>query len=109
MEQVPDYLKQYLKDTPVSWDQSKFINGYPGKLIIIARKTGNTWYVAGINGENKEKNIPVDLSFIHTKNGELISDLTNRETKKEVIQLPDDKIADLHLLGNGGFVMKFAE
>jgi hypothetical protein len=109
MEKVPDYLKQYLKDIPVSWDQSKFIDGYPGKLVIIARKTGYTWYVAGINGENKEKNIPVDLSFINAKNGELISDITHRETKKEVIQLPDDKIVDLHLLGNGGFVMKFVE
>ena len=109
MEKVSDYLKQYLEDIPVSWDQSKFIDGYPSKLVIIARKTGNKWYVAWINGENKEKNIPVNLSFINAKNGELISDVTNRETKRGVIQLPENKIVDLHMLGNGGFVMKFVE
>ena len=65
MQKVPDFVKQYMKDIPVSWDESKFIDGYPGKYVIIARKTGKTWYVAGINGEDqvKEKELEEALNI----------------------------------------------
>jgi alpha-glucosidase len=79
MKHVPDYIKQYMKDFPVAWDETKFVDGYPGKLVVMARKIGNTWYVSGINGENIEKDLTIDLSFIKAKKGEFISDITNRE------------------------------
>jgi len=107
MKKVPDHIRQYMKDIPVIWDETKFVQGYPGKLVVIARKKGKTWYVAGINGEKKEKEITLDLSFIKNKNGELISDITNRETKIENIKLPKDKSYAVKLLPNGGFVMRF--
>jgi hypothetical protein len=107
IKKVPDYIKQYLKEIHVSWDDSKFVTGYPGKLVVIARRTGSTWYVAGINGENLEKEITVDLDFIESESGSLISDVTSRETKIENVNLNKDKKVNVHLLANGGFVMKF--
>jgi len=109
MEKVPDYIKQYMREIPVSWDESKFVEGYPGKLVVIARRTGKTWYVAGINGEDIEKNLTMDLSFINSNSGELILDVTNRETKKETVAILGDKNVSVHFLCNGGFVMKFGE
>lgn len=109
MAKMPGYIKQYIKEIPVLWDSSKFVDGYPGKLVIIARKTGNTWFVAGINGENVEKNIKIDLSFIDSTEGEYISDVTNRETKMSSVKLSEEKKVDVHFLPYGGFVMKFVE
>jgi len=42
-----------MKEVPTTWDEVKFIDGYPGKYVIIARRCGNKWYVAGINAENE--------------------------------------------------------
>ncbi len=40
---------------PVAWDESKFIDGYPGKFAVVARRKGAIWYVVGINGENQPR------------------------------------------------------
>lgn len=64
MAKVPAEVKQLLKDVPVTWDETKYINGYPAKYVVIARRKGSTWYVAGINGESAEKKLSVDLRFI---------------------------------------------
>jgi hypothetical protein len=48
---LPGEPKQFLKDVPAAWDDTRFVAGYPGKSIILARRKGQDWYVAGINGE----------------------------------------------------------
>jgi len=54
MANQPEYIKQYMRTLPDSWDIIKFIDGYPGKYAILARKKDNAWYIAGINGEKKK-------------------------------------------------------
>ena len=49
---------------PNTWDETKFLEGAPGKEIILARRNGKTWYIAGINGETVEKDFSIDLSFL---------------------------------------------
>ncbi|MCC9165784.1 glycoside hydrolase family 97 protein [Pontibacter harenae] len=108
MAHVPTYVKDYLRQVPAAWDETIFIDGYPGKLAIIARRTGNRWYVAGINGENQEKTVQVDLSFIGQKSGELITDGTewNSFSKKQ-LNLAQGQTQQLVMKPNGGFVMVF--
>lgn len=64
MAKVPAEVKKIMKDVPVAWDETKFIDGYPGKYIVIARRKDKVWYVAGINGESIEKTLEVNMSFI---------------------------------------------
>ena len=64
MAKVPGEVKEILKIIPVSWDETKFIDGFPGKHVVIARRKDTTWYVAGINGELKEKNLELNIQFI---------------------------------------------
>jgi hypothetical protein len=52
----------FLKEVPVVWDETRFITGYPGREVVMARRNGDTWFVAGINGENRNKEVVVDLS-----------------------------------------------
>jgi hypothetical protein len=109
MEKVPVYVKNFLKEIPNSWDDTKFIDGFPGKFVIIARKYNNTWYVAGINGEGTDKHVEFKLPFIkETKSGNLITDgKDNRSFNMEkTIYTPND-FYKIKLKGNGGFVLKF--
>ena len=58
---------QYLKDVPVTWDETHFINGYPGNFVILARRSGDTWYLAGIHQAEAEKTYEVALDFLPKK------------------------------------------
>jgi len=57
MAHVPANVQQFLKDLPAKWDDVKFIDGYPGKFVVLARKAGNKWYVAGVNNESVAKTV----------------------------------------------------
>jgi hypothetical protein len=106
---VPGYVKNFLREISNYWDDTKFVDGFPGKFVVIARKYKKTWYIAGINGEDIEKNISILLPFIEkTKKGTLITDgVDNRSFKTEKITYLPNKPLEINLKGNGGFVIKF--
>ncbi len=109
MKTVPDYVKNFLREIPNHWDDTEFINGFPGRFVVLARKGDNTWYVAGINGEEKEKHLEFNLPFIkETKSAVLITDgKDNRSFNMEkIIYTPNDSFK-INIKGNGGFVLKF--
>ena len=103
MAKQPQYVINYLKDIPTNWDESKFIDGFPGKDVIMARRKGNTWHITGINGENIDKEFEVDLSFI-SKDGFIISENENGFIQNTIT--PNAKII-VKMKPYGGFVMKF--
>lgn len=107
MSTVPAFVKEMLCVLPVSWDDVRFIDGYPGKLAVIARKSGHKWYVAGINGENKAKNLTLDLSFIKG-NGSIITD-GKEPLSFEQTKISAQKNTKVSVQPNGGFVMIFTE
>ena len=53
LEDAPAWAIDFMKQVPTSWDEVRFIDGYPGKYAIIARRAGDTWYIAGINAEKQ--------------------------------------------------------
>lgn len=103
MAKMPKYVVNYLKEIPTNWDDSKFIDGYPGKYIVMARKKDNIWHIVGINGENKAKEIELDLSFVTNESGYVII-----ENEKGFQQFPVSKNKKLKIAmkPDGGFVMK---
>ena len=50
---APAWAIDFMKQVPTLWDEVRFIDGYPGKYVIIARRAGDKWYVAGINAEKQ--------------------------------------------------------
>jgi hypothetical protein len=110
MAAVPDYVKDFMREVPSRWDDSRFVDGYPGKFVALARKFKNNWYVAGINGEDIEKNINLDLSFLKDKKAILINDgMDNRSFDMQKITLDHRNPLKVKLKGNGGFVMRIGK
>jgi len=108
MAKVPPYVKTFMQELPNTWEDVKFIDGYPGKLVIIARKSGNNWYVAGINGENIDKTISINLPFAkENQSGQLIMDgADNFSFENKTITVSPKQTVELKMRGNGGFVIK---
>ena len=63
LEDAPKWALEFMKQVPTTWDEVKFVDGYPGKYVIIARRSGDKWYVAGINATDKPviKKIALDM------------------------------------------------
>ena len=52
---LPRAPKDFLKHVPVTWDDTRFVAGYPGQFVVLARRKGDTWYLAGLNGVNQPR------------------------------------------------------
>lgn len=110
MATVPDYVQEFLRDLPAAWEETRFIDGYPGKLAVIARRGADGWYVGGINGEDTPKSLSLDFSFLteSASSGMLITDGDERRSfVREEVDLTSSSTIRLDVKGNGGFVMYF--
>ncbi|WP_375448390.1 glycoside hydrolase family 97 catalytic domain-containing protein [uncultured Fibrella sp.] len=61
---LPSYVQAFIKQVPTVWDETKYIAGYPGKEVVVARRSGKRWYLGGINGEKTRKNWSLPLNFL---------------------------------------------
>ena len=106
MATQPDYVVSLLQDFPTTWDESQFIDGFPGKYFVAARKSGGKWYVAGINGEKTVRTLTLDLSEIGAATkAELFTDTDNKwQMAHSVVENPDLKAFEVTMQSNGGFV-----
>lgn len=107
MTHVPVFAKSFLQQLPTHWDEVRFIDGFPGKLVVLARRAGSKWYVTGINGEAISKDLTLDLSFLKNKKGQLISDANAQNLKESALSIPANGQVNMSLLPNGGFVAVF--
>lgn len=55
----PEAVQQFLGSLPAVWDETLLLDGYPGEYVVMARRSGKTWYVAGINGTDEPKRLNV--------------------------------------------------
>ena len=53
LEDAPAWAVDFMKQVPTTWDETRFIDGYPGRYVILARRSGSRWFLAGINAEDK--------------------------------------------------------
>ena len=57
----PQEVKDFLSALPSTWDETRLIAGYPGEYVVMARRHGDTWYLAAINGTDKEKEVTLNV------------------------------------------------
>jgi len=113
MAAVPDYVRHIMRKVPVTWDESRLVQGEPGKEVVIARRAGDIWYVAGVNGESVAKNWQLDLSFIQPANGVIVGDdataLNQPYGGFSKTAISASAKTSVQVLGNGGFLMVFGD
>lgn len=74
MQQVPAFVKSFLQQLPDTWEEVKFMDGFPGEYVVIARKAKGRWYIAGINGSQSAKQIMLNTAAFGKKTATLITD-----------------------------------
>ena len=66
----PAKLSFVLLVTPIA---TRFISGYPGESAVLARRSGDTWFIAGINGKDEPQTLTIDLKKINGKDFETVT------------------------------------
>lgn len=105
--QLPDAASTFLKEVPVAWDDVKYLSGYPGKDVLMARQKNNNWYVGGINAENREKVKKVKLDFLKENTRYKLTLIADGKHDKEFITqylvVDNNSEIEVKMLRRGGF------
>ncbi len=64
----PEKVRNFFTALPTAWDETMLLGGYPGDYAVMARRKGNIWYIAGINGSDANRTVPLDISRIPLPN-----------------------------------------
>lgn len=91
---APVVAIDFMKEVPTTWDDTKFIDGYPGKYVVLARRNGNKWYIAGIS--NLDKTVELELNLPMLEKGEIVTiindDKESNPVKKELKVTNPEKV-----------------
>jgi alpha-glucosidase len=101
----------FLKEVPSSWSETKFLEGYPGEQIIMARRSGGRWFVGGMTNEESRK-VHIDLGFLQGgpyravlwKDAPDAGEYPDR-LEKETFEVANTGSLELVMERGGGFVM----
>ena len=67
LEDAPAWAVDFMKQVPTNWDETRFIDGYPGKYCIMARRAGTKWYVVGITSDGTPLQKKIDTKAFFPK------------------------------------------
>jgi alpha-glucosidase len=108
MAAMPDYVRTLMRDIPVAWDETRFIDGFPGRFLVIARRCGNVWYIAGINAGKESRDMILHLPFIAADSVVMVTENdVPRSFKVTTFTLDDNGNTVVTMNPNGGFVIRF--
>ena len=97
----------FMKSVPTTWDETRYVDGYPGKFAVVARRHGDEWYIAGVNAEADSKKLQLDLSPYLTalSQATLYVDTDVENMKASPLNLKKGK-ATVEVPQNCGFVIR---
>lgn len=81
---APELCMEYLKTVPTEWDETRFVDGMPGKYVVLARRHGNDWYVAGMNATSEPLKLNLNVDMLAGKEVSLYSDNFTKEAQKRM-------------------------
>ena len=101
---APEWAINFMKDVPTTWDDVKFIDGYPGKYAIIARRAGDHWFIVGVNAQDEPVKKNIDLS-LYGKGAELLVYSDDAQLNGSVQTVKAKKQITVTIPKNGGMVI----
>ena len=110
LEELPQFEMDFLRQLPTTWEETRFIDGYPGKYVVMARKaTNGQWYIAGLNAQKEPLTLPLNLmlgSGPEIKFSKLYID--NKQGEPTLCPLKADKkgFVKVTIQPNGGLIIQ---
>ncbi|MDO4164479.1 MAG: glycoside hydrolase family 97 protein [Bacteroides sp.] len=103
---APQLCLDFMKQVPTTWDETRFIDGYPGRYVVLARRHGDTWYVAAVNATAEPLKLKLSLPMLPA--GETVSAYTDDkklQPEQKELKLKKDGTLTLTIQPQGGVVL----
>ena len=99
---APQICLDFMKQVPTTWDETRFIDGYPGRYIVLARRHGNTWYIAAVNATAEPLKLKLDLPVLAGQEVSLYSDDKKMQPQLKLQRIKADGSLQLTVQPQGG-------
>ena len=96
----------FMKEVPTEWDETRFVDGYPGKYVVLARRHGDNWYLAAVNATGEPLKLKLDLPMFAGKTVSSYSDDKHMQPQVRQQNVKSDGKFQLTVQPQGGFVLK---
>ena len=106
--ELPQFELDWLRAMPVTWDETQFIDGYPGRYVVLARRHGHDWYVAGLNA--METPLQLTLTLPMFQKGQTlryyVDDKKTGQPKLTSLKVDKKQQVKVEMLPNGGLILQ---
>ena len=105
LQELPQFELDFLKKVPTTWNDTRFLDGYPGKYVVLARRHGDNWYVAGLNAESEAKTLTIEMPEWKGQTVNYYVDDANRESQLRQLKVDKKGRATITMQPNGGIIL----
>ena len=102
---MPSFVIDFMKKVPTLWNETIFIDGYPGEFVVLARRSGDEWYIAGINAEKNVKKFKLTLPML-SGNITYLYNSKDRTPKLQLLHVNKRGKVFIDVEPESGFVIK---
>ena len=106
LEELPQFELDFLKEVPTMWHETRFLDGYPGKYVVLARRHVNDWYVAGLNAEPQAKTLTIQMPEWAGKTVDYYVDDAKKGPQLRQLKFDKEGKAKVVIQPNGGIILK---
>lgn len=111
LSDLPQMELDFLREVPTSWDETRFIDGYPGKYIVMARRSGDNWYIVGLNATKEPLKLDIDIPMFAGTTPAYYYDKPSKkslwpESTLGKIKVDNKGKAKVTIQPNGGIIIK---
>lgn len=103
---APNWAINFMKEVPTTWDEVRYLDGYPGKYVVFARRKGTKWYIAGINAQKETVKLKIKLPMI-TSGTDLkqYSDDVQLNGEVSTLKINKNQLVEVAIPFNGGVLL----
>ena len=105
IQEQPEYVINFMKKTPTTWDETRFIDGYPGKYCVMARRFGSKWYIGATNASNSLQSYTLSLPWLTGKEVTVLFDHKDRSVGFKTAKIDKKGLLKIELENLGGCVI----
>lgn len=104
---APAWAVDFMKEVPVLWDETRYIDGYPGKYVVLARRHGDTWYIAGVSAQKEPVTVALELPmFAPSQKVTVYSDDSELQGSVKEMKIDKKQRLKIAMPCNGGVLIK---
>lgn len=102
---APTVCLDFLKQVPTTWDETRFIDGYPGRYVVLARRHADRWYVTAVNGTKEPLKLKLNLPMLAGQEVSFYSDDKQLQPQVKAQKIKADGSFLLTIQPQGGAIL----